>query len=220
LLLISTVFSLCGMQDNTGVIRHSHAIAGIILAAGESRRFGSPKQTAILGGESLLHRAVRAAMAACLDPVIVVLGEDARTMAATIADIDNAVIVINEAWRSGQSSSLRTGVQEAERRGCDAIAITLVDQPLVEQESLLRLISMFDDGHRVVAAEYNDVLGVPALIGAEFFQELLMIDGDQGAGKWIRAREKRVTPVPMPEAAIDIDSPDDLEKLRRSARAE
>ena len=202
------------------MIRPSHDIAGIILAAGESRRFGSPKQTAILGGESLLHRAVRTAMAAGLDPVIVVLGEVSSTVAATIADIDNIVIVVNEAWRSGQASSLRTGVQEAERRGCDAVVITLADQPLVNEESLLRLISRFDDKHRVVAAQYNDVLGVPAVIGAEFIPELLMIDGDQGAGKWIRARETSVTPVQMSEAATDIYSPDDLEKVRRADRAE
>ena len=202
------------------MIKPSHHIAGIILAAGESRRFGSPKQIAILGRESLLHRAVRTAIAAGLDPVIVVLGDGASTVAATIADIDNVVIVVNEAWRSGQSSSLRTGVQEAERRGCDAVVVTLADQPLVNEESLRRLISRFDDKHRVVAAQYNDVLGVPALIGAEFFPELLSIDGDQGAGKWIRARETSVTSVPMSEAATDIDSPDDLEKLRRAARAE
>ena len=208
------------MQDNTSVIGHPHDIAAIILAAGGSSRFGSPKQSAILGGETLLHRAVRTAIAAGLDPVIVVLGEGADTVASTIADIDKAVIVVNEAWRSGQSSSLRAGLQEAEQRGCDAVVVTLADQPLVNEGSLLRLLSRFDDKHRVVAARYDDVLGVPAVIGAEFFPELLTIDGDQGAGKWIRAREASVTSVPMSEAAIDIDSTDDLEKLRRAARAE
>jgi molybdenum cofactor cytidylyltransferase len=85
----------------------------------------------------------------------------------------------------------------------------VADQPLVDAASLAQLLRGFDNDNRLVASSYNDTLGVPAVIGAEYFGELMKLEGDQGAGKWLRARRANVTQVPVPTASLDIDTPVD-----------
>ncbi|MEJ7811421.1 MAG: hypothetical protein WKG32_13500, partial [Gemmatimonadaceae bacterium] len=66
---------------------------------------------------------------------------------------------------------------------------------------------------RIVAAEYAGTVGVPAVIGREHLGELLAFTGDGGAGRWLRARGAAVTRVAMPGAALDVDTPEDVERL-------
>lgn len=188
-------------------------IAGIILAAGGSSRFGAPKQLLTHHGENLVRRAARSASEAGLSPVIVVLGAYASSVEVFLAGLESIVLVVNEEWESGQASSLRAGLKKAVGHGCDAALIILADQPLVDRESIAKLIGKFAGSNRVVASRYRGVLGAPALFGSEFFDELLSLDGDHGAGQWLRSRPELVTPVGIDAAAFDIDTPDDLKHL-------
>ena len=76
------------------------------------------------------------------------------------------------------------------------------------------LIAAFDESHRLVASSYDGVIGVPALFGREFLEELTTLTGDAGAGGWLRARPEIVTAVPLEKAALDIDTPGDTSLLR------
>jgi len=184
-------------------------IAGIILAAGGSARFGSPKQLITHYGENIVRRAARVALEAGLSPVIVVLGAYASTILPFLAGLDSVVTVLNDNWEEGQSTSLRTGLDEAQRQECDAAIILLADQPGIDSGSIERLVLQYEPD-RIVASEYAGILGAPALFPVATFDELRKIRGDQGAGHWLRDHRDRVTTIAMSEAAFDIDTPDDL----------
>jgi CTP:molybdopterin cytidylyltransferase MocA len=189
-------------------------IAAVILAAGGSARFGYPKQLLTHQGENLVRRAAIAAINAKLDPVIVVLGAYASTIVQQLAGLDAVTVVENATWMEGQATSLLLGIQAATSAGADAALVMLADQPLIDSDALAKLIGMFDEKHRLVASHYSGTIGAPAIFGSEFFNDLKRLSGDQGAGKWLRARSEEVTTVDLAEAATDIDTPDDLKHLR------
>lgn len=190
-------------------------ICAVVLAAGGSTRFGSPKQLALIDGEPLVRRAVRAALEAGAHPTFVVVGADSRDVASAVRELDGVVIVDNDDWRSGLASSLRAGLRAADPSGADAILITTVDQPLVGAHELSQLVAAFACGARVVAAEYDGAVGVPALIGVEHVSELSQfVGGDAGAGRWLRERADLVR-VAMPAAALDVDTAAALAEIPR-----
>ncbi|MEO8193691.1 MAG: nucleotidyltransferase family protein [Gemmatimonadales bacterium] len=188
-------------------------IAAVVLAAGGSTRFGSPKQLYMHEGEPLARRAVMSAIAAGADPVVVVLGASADEITPTLAGL-SSVTVVNDEWETGLASSLVTGLQTVARmETVDGALITLVDQPLVDAGALARLIASFDAKHRIVAADYGDTMGVPVVIGREHFAELINLTGDRGAGAWLRSRSREVTTVPLDAASVDIDTQADASRL-------
>jgi pimeloyl-ACP methyl ester carboxylesterase/CTP:molybdopterin cytidylyltransferase MocA len=150
--------------------------------------------------------------------VLVVAGDDAARVTQAVEGIPGVEVVVNDMWHTGQASSLRAGVARAIETGCDAVLIMLSDQPLVDAGCLRKLISHFGHGHQAVAAKYSGVLGVPALFGAKYFGALLEMEGDHGAGRWLRENAERVVAVELPEAATDVDTPADLPS-HGSARA-
>ena len=188
-------------------------IAAIILAAGGSSRLGFPKQLMLHEGETLVNRAALAARRAALDPVIVVLGADSSRVAAAIDPASDVALVTNEEWQTGQASSLRAGIRSAMSAASDAVLVMLVDQLLVDDIALRKLIAQYDDDHRIIAAAYHDTIGAPALIASEFFPDLMELTGDSGAGRWLRERKDIVTKVALPEAMIDIDTAADAAGL-------
>lgn len=187
----------------------------MILAAGGSARFGSPKQLLDHHGENLVQRAVRVATESGLDPVIVVLGAYASSIEPFLAGFPDITVAINDEWASGQASSLRVGIEQAASEQPDGALILLADQPLIDSSSIENLLDAFDSEHRIIASRYDGVLGVPAVFGFEHFGALTTLEGDHGAGAWIRERGDYVTGVTMDEATFDIDTQDDLKHLPR-----
>jgi molybdenum cofactor cytidylyltransferase len=188
-------------------------IGGLLLAAGGSRRFGSPKQLLQFHGKSLLRRAAETLVKSQCDPVIVVLGAEFEKSNAEIFDLPLG-IVVNEDWRSGMSSSIRTGLRELLRvePNLAATVITLCDQPHITAEHIDLLIKEHKQtGAAVVAAEYGGTTGVPALFSASLFNDLLALRGDQGARHLIRDGDDATT-IKLDEAAFDIDTRDDLNR--------
>lgn len=186
-------------------------IAAIVLAAGGSSRFGTPKQLHQYAGEPLIGRATSAALDAGANEAIVVLGSDANDVAKPLDGVLHVRTVINENWRTGLASSIRVGLLAI--TDADGVLITLADQPLVDSAALKKLIGRFDDNHRIIASGYDDTTGVPAIFGKEYIDELKTLTGDHGAGKWIQSRISEVTIVPLEAAAIDIDTPADAARL-------
>ena len=148
-----------------------------------------------------------------LDPVIVVLGAYRESVESFLSGLERLVIVENEEWATGQASSLRAGIRQAMSSGSDAALVMLADQPLVDASSILSLVGIFGRENRVIASRYSGVIGAPAIFGSEYFEKLLSLSGDHGAGKWLRANLSAVTGVDMNEATVDIDTPDDLAHL-------
>ena len=146
---------------------------------------------------------------------MVVLGANAATIAPALAGLTSVAMVINPDWERGLASSLAVGLSAfLADDSCEAVLVTLADQPLVDGAALRRLIAAFDDEHRIVASAYDDTIGVPALFGREHLDDLMRLTGDRGAGSWLRARQNEVTRVPLYSAAFDIDRPSDVARLR------
>ena len=192
-------------------------VGGLLLAAGGSTRFGSPKQLAEFEGKTLIRRAAEAVSRSGCSIVVVVLGAAADGLRRELSNIDLDTVE-NKDWQSGMSSSIKLGLSkliELEPQ-LDAVLITLMDQPKVTASHLAAFVSTFAELRPpLIAAEYSGTTGVPALFSRVLFDELLQLKGDQGARSIIRKRSDAQT-ISLAEAAIDIDSLADLESLKRS----
>lgn len=186
-------------------------IAIVILAAGTARRFGALKQLQCIEGRSLVRRAADAAIATGL-PVHVVTGAEHEAVAAQLAGIAVG-IAHNLEWTRGMGHSLAFGVRSVVTASPspDAVLVMLADQPMVSAEDLAELVRE----HRahplaIVAADYGERLGPPCLFPAPHFEALMTLDGDQGARAVLHANRAAVRALPMPHAAVDVDTPEDL----------
>ncbi len=198
------------MSDGAG------SIAIVILAAGASRRMGVTKQLLQVGGRSLIRHAVDAALASSCRPVVVVLGANADAVQPEVEELP-VQVVQNAWWSEGLSTSIRAGI-EALTGGADppeAVVLALCDQPLVGSDSIRALVAAYRATARpIVASQYRGALGVPALFARALFPELLALDGDQGAKQVIQRHLSSVCPVPCPQGAVDLDTPQDYEEVR------
>ena len=197
-----------------------HGVAIVVLAAGGSTRMGQPKQLLTFGGTTLLRRAAMTALESSCRPVCVVVGDQAADLEHEVADLP-VVVARNPAWETGMASSIRAGVEavlEANPRA-DAVVLMLCDQPLVTPELIDALAHEWrTTGRSLVASDYGGEHGVPALFARAWFGDLVRLTGDVGARTILRAHSTEVGLVPFPEAAIDVDSPADYQRLRTSPR--
>ncbi|HWM66689.1 MAG TPA: nucleotidyltransferase family protein [Steroidobacteraceae bacterium] len=181
----------------------------IVLAAGASTRFGSAKQLARVAGRPLLHTAVARAAEVAGSAVTIVLGARAAELTPLLTH-SQASVVINREWREGMASSIRAGVARLPAT-CTAALLMLVDQAAVTAEDLKRLVSAWRrQPEYIVAARYGMTTGVPAIFPRSAFSDLAALRGDVGARVLLQRNPDRVVRVPMPSAAIDIDTPEDL----------
>jgi CTP:molybdopterin cytidylyltransferase MocA len=183
-------------------------IAAIVLAAGAATRMGRPKQLLNLAGTTLLAHAAQQAFAADFSPVVVVLGAYAGQVRTSLAAVP-VTIVENTAWESGMGSSIAAGMRALP--DCDAVAVLLADQPLVTAAHLRQMRGSFQGD--IIAARYNDRLGVPAIFPKRLFDTLAKLHGDEGARNILRSPGEQVIAFDLPEAALDIDTPGDWAAL-------
>jgi molybdenum cofactor cytidylyltransferase len=196
----------------TGVADPGEGLHAIVLAAGASSRFGSAKQLVRVAGRPLLHSAVARAAEVAGAAVMVVLGARAAELAPLLNHSQSSVL-INRDWREGMASSIRAGVARLPA-SCTAVLLMLVDQAAVTGEDLKRLVSAWRrQPDYIAAARYGTTTGVPAIFPRSTFPDLQSLRGDVGARVLLQRNPDRVMRVPMPSAAIDIDTPEDLLKL-------
>ena len=189
----------------------------VILAAGASRRMGSPKQLIELNGKPLIVRAAEAALAAPVWPVVVVVGANSTAIRPVLAHLP-VLIVENSAWTEGMASSIREGIGAVRQfsRGIDAAILALCDQPAFSSETVARLLrAQRETGRGIVAARYDGRLGAPALFTREHFVSLASLTGEEGARDLINGDPARVAAVDLPELAHDLDTPADLNRERQ-----
>lgn len=182
------------------------AAAGLVLAAGEGRRFGGPKAVVELDGERLVDRAVRLLTDGGCAPVVVVDGAVALT-------VRGARVVHNEDWRSGMASSLRTGLAALRDEPVGAVVVTLVDQPWLGPGAVRRLRSARSGGAFVAVATYGGRRGNPVMLAREVWDDVAaMAEADVGARAFMTAHPELVSTVACDDTGdpSDVDVPDDL----------
>jgi len=192
-------------------------LAGVVLAAGGSVRLGQPKQLLQWQGRSLLQRSVEHSLAVCAAGVVVVIGAYCQRL-MPILDSLSVRMVVNEDWNSGMAGSLQRGITAVNGPEVNGALVTVVDQPLLSAGDLARLAALWQqDTARPVAAAYGGQAGVPAILPSAMFTELAQLEGDTGAQKILAAAEGLRT-LPLPAAALDIDTPADIVRLQTRAK--
>jgi len=184
------------------------AAAGLVLAAGEGRRFGGPKAVVELDGERLVDRAVRLLADGGCAPVVVVDG-------AVRLTVPGAKVVHNPDWRTGMGSSVRVGLAALAAEEANAAVVVLVDQPWLGSRCVRRLREARAGGAFVAAATYDGRRGNPVLLAREVWDDVAAAaHGDQGARGFMAAHPELVTLVDCDGTGRpdDVDRPADLER--------
>ncbi|WP_058999133.1 nucleotidyltransferase family protein [Leptolyngbya sp. NIES-2104] len=191
----------------------SNAIGLVLLAAGASSRMGTAKQLLPYQGRSLLRYMAEVALASRCSSVVVVLGAHVDRTRLEIRDLPVQTIE-NPHWSSGVGSSIQAGVQQITAQPLDAIIVMLCDQPLVTSANLNQLIESYQATQpSVIASAYADTLGVPALFSHQLFPDLLRLSPNEGAKHLIKQYRDRVDSISFPKGAIDLDTPEDYQRL-------
>ncbi len=178
---------------------------------------GRAKQFVTVGGEWMVRRAIDAASGAGLSPIVVVLPADAEVLVAAFDAMGVAGLcgVVNSESASGQASSLRAGL-DALGDDVDAAVVLLADEPTVRLDAVSAVVASFRSGAGpVVQASYAGRAGHPTLLARSIWPELRALTGDAGARQAIvRHPEWRVVVEVGGEPPLDVDTPDDLERVR------
>jgi molybdenum cofactor cytidylyltransferase len=184
----------------------SRLIAGILLAAGQSTRFGRQKLLEPWHGEPLVRKTARCFLEAGLRPLVAVVSPDPRLIDA-LAGLP-LTTVENAHPERGISSSIAIGVR-ALPETTEGALIGVGDQPYLTAEAIEELIKAFKLG-RIVVPRWGDHRGNPPVFDRRFFPELLGLEGDRGGQPVIVAHEDAVTEVALPaRLGDDIDRPEE-----------
>jgi len=199
------------------------SVAGIVLAAGLSSRFGDGnKLLATVDGEPLVVHAVRTLTGADLDAVAVVVDPDTDIPEA-LAETDltrgnsDVTLVENPDAAAGQATSVRRGVAWA-RRDHDAVVFALGDMPRVRPETVGRLVDAWrEDEGSALAAGYDGQRGNPVLFDRQHFDALAALSGDTGGRSvFAAAADSAVVETGDPGVRIDVDTRADLDEVREN----
>ncbi len=183
--------------------------AAILLAAGESSRMGRAKQLLDFGGKPLLRHSAEVALAAGCRPVVVVLGARAESLLPALAGLA-VEISVNERWEEGMGTSIQAGLRALEEHDVAGAILMLADQPFVSAEFLSGLTARHRETSKsIIAASYQGAAGVPVFFARGAFPLLLALKPGQGCKGVILANHADAQLVDCPEAAIDIDTPED-----------
>jgi nicotine blue oxidoreductase len=183
-------------------------VAGVLLAAGEGKRLGTPKALVELGGRRLVDRGADLLRDGGTAPVVVVTG-------AAPVTVPGVILVPNPEWRTGMGSSLSAGLRALPGE-CAAAVIALVDQPLIGAGVIRRLVAAYRDGAELVVAGYHGRARNPVLLARRHWAGVIAAaDGDTGARPYLRAHPGLVTLVECADIAApdDVDTPEDLARV-------
>ena len=222
---------------NRSQVQTFERTAGIVLAAGEARRFGQPKQLLDYRGRPFVRAVAQTALAGGLSPVVVVTGANAQAVENALLDLP-ITIARNLDWQSGQSSSIKTGLQAlslismpsamhnqvtsptieefgGRRKGVGAAIFLLADQPQVTSTVLRALVEQHTlDLFPILAPLVNGQRANPVLFDRRVFQDLMTLTGDVGGRKVFSKYQVAYLPWQDESLLLDVDTQEDLQRLR------
>ncbi len=191
----------------------------VIIAAGESKRLGTPKQLLVYEGKTLINRLIDIVKITGSYPITIVLGANAEKIQSQLTETD-LHIVYNSQWEEGMASSISLGVEMATKNfdHLDGIMILVCDQPHINTNNIHSLIELQRQTKLPIAAcYYENILGTPALFHQSLFADLMSLKGDIGAKKLIKLREEEVAKLHFNKGILDIDTMEDYKFLLKGA---
>lgn len=203
-------------EGESEVLTSYRRVAGVVLAAGESNRFGSPKQLLDWQGKPFVRAAAETALAAGLDPVLVVTGAHQNKVRTALADLP-VLVVHNPEFAEGQGSSVRRGIERVsagEFETVSAAVFLLSDQPHIPAE-LVRALGRhyFETLSPVVATMVDGRRGNPVLFDRRTFPLLSTLSGDAGGRQVFSKFSPAYVPWLDYRVGLDIDTPEDYDRL-------
>ncbi len=199
---------------NGVVLQVQERIAGIILAAGESKRLGSPKQLLDWMGEPFIRHVARTALEAGLSPVVVVTGSSAGDVSYALHGMP-VVEVYNPDWASGQASSIKAGIEALPDR-CGGAIFFLSDQPQVTTEVIYALEKAHSHNlSEITAPDINGRRGNPVLFDKKVFQDLKNLEGDVGGRALFSKYPVELIPWADSKLLFDVDTLEDYQRFLR-----
>lgn len=192
-------------------MRAAKPLSALILAAGQSRRFGGGKLRAPWNGRPLILWALEAALAAPVSEVILVWGGDPLILPLLPPD-PRLKTVHCENHLDGMGASLAAGLKTIDPKSVGAYVL-LGDMPRVPTMLLATMAKALEGQVAAIAPQFDERRGHPVLLAASLFPRLLTLNGDQGAGAVLTSLDEGLILVPAPDdgCLFDIDRPDDLE---------
>ena len=195
----------------------------MILAAGESKRFRTPKQLIKLSKGFMLEYVIRACLASELDKVYVILGHHRKEILKALAENNKSFLnnqlefLNNPQYRQGMSSSLHAGLTSI-KNTFGSVMFLLGDQPLVDS-ALINLIlkQYYRSDKNICVPAYKGKRGNPTIFSSEYFSLLENVTGDSGGKDIIMAHPKDILMIETdsPACVYDIDTIGDLEELSK-----
>ena len=183
----------------------------VVLAAGGSRRLGRSKQLLTRHGETLVHRAVRMALATQPARVLLIVGGDADAVRAAVADFD-VEVVFNADWEEGLASSVRAAAVPLAGNQMPCLLLAC-DQPALQVSHLRALL----DGAAVsksacAATVHGDALGIPVVVTTAVLAEARELIGDRGLRAVLqRMPRESIHVLDASELQFDVDTEVDVE---------
>jgi len=190
-------------------------IAGIVIAAGASTRFGKPKQLLDWKGQPFVRAVARTALEAGLSPVIVVVGANGEQVKAAVADL-NVLIVKNAEWKNGQGSSIKAGISKliTSHTSTGGAIFLLADQPQITTSIIRALIEKHAEGlYPIIAPLVLDQRANPVLFDRVSFIDLLGIEGDVGGRAIFHKHRVEYLPWHDDRMLLDVDTPEQYQRL-------
>ncbi len=189
-------------------------ITGIVLAAGGSRRLGTPKQLLPYRDTTVLGATLEVARGAGFDQLIVTLGGAAEAVRDAVP-LDGADVVAAQDFGTGCSASLRVALERVDPQAT-GVVLLLGDQPRMNPATLRRMITEGPAGD-VMVCRYDDGIGHPFWFGRNVFSELAQLHGDKGVWKLIESGRHAVRELAVDgPAPLDVDTWDDYRRLLES----
>lgn len=193
----------------------SKKIVALILAAGESNRLGKPKQLLPFGKTTMLNHIKEHLTLNFVEQTFIVLGAYAKKIKET-ANLSSSEIIVFEGWEEGMGSSLSFACSKIlTQNNYDGILITLSDIPLVNKEDYRKMFELFYSSEDIVATKVYGSLGVPAIFGRDYFDELMHIKGAKGAKPLIQKYISKVKVIHNDRAGVDIDTLKDYSSIQK-----
>lgn len=187
--------------------KHKSKLAIVILAAGESKRMGQPKQLLPWGNSTLLGHSISTVLEIQKEHVYVVLGAFYDEIIDKHQNFPVQVLK-NESWKDGMSSSITLAIQTIENLNIDGFLFLLADQPEVDSTYIQSIIKDFNEHQDLIATKYPKSIGIPVIFGRSYFSELKNINTQSGAKSVIMENLTNVKVKTPKHFFRDIDTPE------------